>query len=147
MRRTERRLSRIRLRNAIIRHLNAWGQLNTIVRCGDAFQFHVTKGRRETRFFSRLIIGTKGPGGRAVLIYPHIEDSKKTPTCIVKIMMEYEAQGAIVGYACNIGDAWDIVFDDPKEYKRKRRTYNYQKDFERWQYRRRKKREERDDDE
>lgn len=117
-----------------------------MVRCGDAFQFHTSKGPRDFRFFSRLIIGTKAPNGRAVLVYPHIQYSKKTPTCILKIMMEYEAQGAIVGYACNIGDAWDIVFDNPKEYKRKVRTYDYRKDFERWQYKRRKNQKERDEE-
>lgn len=63
--------------------------------------------------------------GRAILIYPIISRFSRLPGPVVKLMMEYESRGAIVGTAEDVNDGWDIVADDAKNYKRKQKSFGH----------------------
>lgn len=113
---------RIKLRNKIARTLNNWQQLGCLVRVGPWGRETV---RRE-RYFWRLVSGV-AKDGRAILIYPLSVESENIPFSVCSLLMEYEGRGAITGCAKNIGDAWCIVSDDEKEYKRPKRTWYYRR--------------------
>lgn len=115
-----RKPTRISLRNKCIHHLNNWQQLGCLVREYSASRHKVGKDR--SRFTWRLITGV-AKDGRAILLYPIIRKQDKVPHSVCRMMSEYEGRGAIVGCVENIGDAWDVVQANEKEYKRKARTY------------------------
>jgi hypothetical protein len=113
--------SRIRLRNKIVFHLNKWQQLGCLVRSGAGVSI-IRRARSKTGLATRLVSGV-ARDGKAILIYPVMDRKDRVPGEICKVMAEYESRGAIVGTACDIGDAWDIVFNDESQYKRKQKSY------------------------
>lgn len=123
-----RRRGRLHLRNKIVEHLNRWQQLGCLVKPHSAGM--VSKTGKE-RFLGRLISGV-AKDGRAILILPILSRKTKIPFNLCRLMMQYDGRGAIVGTAEHIGDAWDIVYADPKQYKRKAKTYLYRFWFEKY---------------
>lgn len=115
-----RKPTRLRLRNKIIHHLNQWQQLGCI-----AYEFArpAPWGRNNKNRYNWRLVSGVAKDGRAILIYPITDRRRKIPKLIVKLMMELEGRGALVGCAPDIGSAWDIVFDNEAEHKRKAYTY------------------------
>jgi hypothetical protein len=114
------------LRNRIVEALTNWEQLGCIVSTGDHF---FGMGQKKKNIGFHLFIFGTAKDGRAILLYPirpHNKSGGILPRRIREFMMEYDARGAIVGTCTEIGDAWDVVIDDP-EYPRKKRTYTHRK--------------------
>jgi hypothetical protein len=80
------------------------------------------------RYLNRLVIGASFDG-RAIIIYADPGASRWfVPRSVRNIMRGVHERGGIVGIAKDLGDAWDIIVDNPKEYKRKPRTYYFLRD-------------------
>lgn len=113
------------LKNRIITHLNEWRHLGCDVMSADRF-FARGEGDRK-RKFRHFIIGC-AKDGRMILLYPI---APRRPKLLKKVAAElmdkWASRGALVGCCTDIGDAYDIVIDDPIEYPRKRRTYFYER--------------------
>lgn len=118
------------LRNRIISALNEkWPHLGCFVTSGDHF---FGMGQKKKNVGLHLLIFGVAIDGRAIVLYPiraHNKSSGKVPPRIKGLMMEYELRGALVGTCVEIGDAYDVVIDNPAEYPRKKRTYTYRKAF------------------
>jgi hypothetical protein len=115
-----RKIGRLRLRNKIIKHLNAWQQLGCLVREHASHSIRRERGGR--RYLWRLVSGV-AKDGRSILIYPITHHKDRVPFNVCQLMLEFEGRGGIVGCAAHIGDAWDIVSADESRYKRKKRTF------------------------
>lgn len=128
--------SRLTLRNRILRQLQAWPQLGCV-----AHELHRAPkytgrensgNRRDLSFFLWRLIGGVAKDGRAILLYPVLDRAEVVPGVVSSFMIEYESRGALVGCVTDISDAWDVVFGNESEYKRKARTYS----FRYWHYKR-----------
>lgn len=118
-----RRMTKLRLRNKIIHHLNQWQQLGCLVR-ENATKPNRRDLKRMNRHSWRLVTGV-ARDGRSIMIWPIKDRYEPVPQVICNLMLEYEGRGAIVGCAVHIGDAWDIIYDDEKVHKRKAQTYSF----------------------
>lgn len=116
------KIGRNKLRNKIEYHLNRWQQLGCKVLAGNKFIIPADEHSRIDHFLPRFIFGCD-KNGKMILIYPN--PSRFTPRPVCLFMQDFEALGAAVGIAHDIGDAWDIVAQST-DYKRKKRTYHYQ---------------------
>lgn len=116
---------RVWLRNKIISFLNSKPQLGCKVFAGVTPAVQRARGKQD-QYFSRLITGI-ARDGRMIVIYPIIHWPDRIPKAVCKYMGEVDALCGIVGTASNIGEAWDIVICDEKEYPRTERTrlHNY----------------------
>lgn len=115
------------LRNRIIEALNNWEQLGCHVFAGDYF-FGMGQKRKNTGF--HLLIFGVSKDGKAIVLYPirpHNKSGGILPKSVREFMMEFDSRGALVGTCVEIGDAWDVVKNDPIEYPRKKRTYTHLK--------------------
>ena len=115
----------VHLRNKIIKNLHEWEQLGCRVYSGAALFRDRRAGDPRFRHFWRLVFGV-AKDGRAILVYPMPDRKGRIPDHIVDLLAEYHDRGALAGCAADIGDAWDIVVSDPKEYPRKSRTFMFQ---------------------
>lgn len=115
------------LRNRIVAHLNQW-PLDVLVFGGDKF---FSDNKYSKWFFHRRLIFGVGQGGKAILLYPVARRTRMLPLAICKLLSEFESRGAVVGCVYNISDAWDVCVQNPREYKRKKRTYDYRLTIER----------------
>lgn len=122
---------RLALRNRIVTALNSWEQLGCIAFAGPAPGYAREKYGKQ-KYFWRLVSGV-AKDGRAVLIYPVRNRWDRVPRKVVRLMLELEGRGAIVGTAENIGDAWCIAAADTVEYKRAKKTFLHQYWHQRYQ--------------
>lgn len=129
---TARVMGPLLLRNRIVRAINNWEQLGCKAISGN--RFFVIKGERKGTGFHLLVFGV-APDGRAILIYPQPHRGK-VPIAICMLMMDFHTRGALVGCAKEIGDAYDVIVDNPSEYKRKRRTWRFEWELEQYLKRR-----------
>jgi len=116
------------LRNKIVTALTNWQQLGCVALKGD--RFFVIRGERKTPGMHLLVWGC-AKDGRAIMIWP-MARTRTMPLIVAELMGEYHSRGALVGCAKNIGDAFDVVADNPREYKRKLRTYQFLQAIKRW---------------
>lgn len=129
-------LNQVRLRNKFVRTINNWPQLGAYswygatptTRLSGGDENRVGIGQKDKHILWRLVGGV-ARDGRLILIYPLVKYRDEVPFTISQLMMEAESRGAIVGTACNIGDVYTIVADNPTEYKRCQRTYSYRNWF------------------
>lgn len=115
---------RIHLRNKIIAFLNGKASFGCKVHAEGIPGAKRMRGAR-ARYFSRLITGV-AKDGRMIVIYPFIHRRELIPRPICEYMREVEMRCGITGTASNIGDAYEIVADDPVEYPRKEKTKLHQ---------------------
>jgi hypothetical protein len=115
------RIGRFKLRNEIIRLIaRAWGKkYGCVVIPGDAV-FHREHSQLKFRRFSELIIGYNGDG-KAIFIYPQPTRGLLNVKLAKFLKAAYD-KGCHVGLAGDVYDAYDIIANDPVNYKRKPRT-------------------------
>lgn len=111
------------LKNKIIRTIEKWPQLGCFL---ISSPIKIKKNFAGKKAEDELIFGCASDG-RLVIIYPYKSRHAILDKKLCFLMQEMECRGAIVGCATNILDAWDIISDDEKEYKRKKRTYIHRK--------------------
>ena len=73
----------------------------------------------------RLVFGTS-KDGKAIWIYA-TKTRDRLPQQTAMFLYEQFKRGALVGCAHNFSDAWDIVWNDETQYKRKKRTWTFLK--------------------
>lgn len=114
-------MGRFKLRNEIVRLITrAWGKkYGCVVLPGDAV-FHREHSALKFRRFSELIIGFNGDG-KAIFIYPQPTRALMSVK-LAKFMKSAYDKGCHVGLAGDVYDAYDIIANDPVNYKRKPRT-------------------------
>jgi hypothetical protein len=122
----------IMLRNRIVQALTNWDQLGCRVVRGD--RFFRLKTDRQGLGLHLLVFGTS-KDGEAILIYPYPHKGR-VPLDVCRLMRDFFYRGALVGCAAEIGDAWDIVQNNPDEFKRKKRTYRFMYELAIWKKRR-----------
>ena len=116
--------NRLSHRNQLARQLVAWGdRLGVYV--DEQYIAPSTKMRDRNRFFFWRLIRGVAMDGRAIVLYPILNRLDPVPLLVSRLMMLYAKRGAIVGCVLDIGDCWDVVYDNPLEYKRKVRTFSY----------------------
>lgn len=108
---------RVHLANKIVKHLNNWQQLGC-----QAWRVRSLVG---VKYAARLVFGISSEG-KAMILYPKLKANESVPFSVCQLMLEAESRGAIAGCVENIGDAWDLAYDDEEEYPRKRRTFAHQ---------------------
>lgn len=118
------RQTRVRLRNKLVKTINNWQQLGAIAWPGisPGHRSSFRGGNDKTQGYWRMVGGTS-KDGKTIMIYPIISRWEAMPLAVCQMMVELESRGALVGCAANIGDAWCIVSNDEKEYKRAKRTW------------------------
>jgi hypothetical protein len=82
----------------------------------------------QDRLSGQVLYGYK-MGGKMIFLYVS-KSVRAAPRAVYQRMREMEAAGCLVGIVCQLGDAWDIVVDDPINYKRKKRTFLYREQEE-----------------
>lgn len=123
--------NRIKFRNKVIRQLEDWHRRGSLVFSNPRTEL---PAGREKRFHHRLIWGI-GKDGKTVLLYPLRSRKELIPKAICEELESAFLRGAIVGTVEHIGDAWDTVFADESQYKRKKKTFLWQWCLERYEKR------------
>lgn len=112
------------LKNKIVRFCNThWKKdLGAFLFCPDDIFFK--EYQVKWQYFERLIFGT-AKDGRAIFLYASISANPQIPAAVADFMLEMHSRRAIVGVVYDTSDAWDVIYDNEKEYPRKRRTMKF----------------------
>lgn len=123
------KIPRFKLRNEImLLYEKRWGEVLGCTLIPGHAVFHQRERHLKYYQFQNLIIGFK-KGGKAIFIYPHPTRAKLSRKVADFLRKAYDV-GCLVGCANDAFDAYDIIADDEKEYKRKKRTYLFLDDKE-----------------